>query len=241
MLLIILCGSFIMDTFKQQQQQYPRVRFAYAQKDSSVQLLLDEHSIAVAELNVYLRAFKAEKKIEVWGKNKADSSYVHITDYHICGSSGVIGPKRRQGDFQVPEGFYYIDRFNPASSFYLSLGLNYPNASDRVLGDTGNLGGDIFIHGSCATIGCLPITDSKIMELYILCVEAKNNGQEQIPVTIFPKELNQSNYEQLLAEYAGNDDFIGLWSDLKKANELFSETKQLPQVSFQSSGRHRVE
>jgi murein L,D-transpeptidase YafK len=32
-----------------------------------------------------------------------------------------------EGDYQVPEGFYYITEFNPASNYHLSLGINYPN------------------------------------------------------------------------------------------------------------------
>ncbi len=52
--------------------------------------------------------------------------------------AGTLGPKRMQGDYKVPEGFYYINEFNPKSSFHLSLGLNYPNASDRILGDSFN-------------------------------------------------------------------------------------------------------
>ncbi len=49
--------------------------------------------------------------------------------------AGTLGPKTNAGsDYQVPEGFYYINEFNPKSSFHLSLGLNYPNASDRILG-----------------------------------------------------------------------------------------------------------
>jgi len=44
-------------------------------------------------------------------------------------ASGKLGPKRQQGDMQIPEGFYHISGFNPASNFYLSLRINYPNPS----------------------------------------------------------------------------------------------------------------
>ena len=50
--------------------------------------------------------------------------------------SGTTGPKRAEGDYQVPEGFYYINEFNPNSKYHLSLGLNYPNASDKILSDS---------------------------------------------------------------------------------------------------------
>jgi murein L,D-transpeptidase YafK len=160
--------------------------------------------------------------------------------YKICRTSGDLGPKRKQGDKQIPEGFYHINRFNPYSNFYLSLGLNYPNTSDKILGLKGDLGGDIFIHGSCVTIGCMPITNNRIKELYIFCVEAKNNGQQTIPVTIFPRELTHDNFEELKRKYNNDADKMGLWRDLKKGYELFNETKQLPSIVFLSSGRHTI-
>ncbi len=98
------------------------------------------------------------------------------------------------GDYQVPEGFYYINEFNPRSLYHLSLGLNYPNASDRMLCDMSQPGGDIYIHGSCVTTGCIPITDGQIEELYVLAAHAKDMGQDFIPVHIFP--VNFSNPEK---------------------------------------------
>ncbi len=52
--------------------------------------------------------------------------------YKVCALAGTLGPKRMEGDYQVPEGFYYINEFNPQSNYYLSLGINYPNESDKV-------------------------------------------------------------------------------------------------------------
>ncbi len=112
-------------------------------------------------MDILLRAYKQESELELWAKNKKDKQYTLLKTYKICASSGTLGPKRKQGDIQVPEGFYVIDRFNPVSNFYLSLGVSYPNASDKILGVKGALGGDIFIHGNCVTIGCLPISDDK--------------------------------------------------------------------------------
>ena len=121
--------------FKQEQLKYPRVRQAYEEKGKIVNILLDEQEIRNNSLRLYLRAFKQEKKIEIWAKNSYDEEFVFIKDYDICATSGVLGPKRRQGDGQIPEGFYHINKFNPASNFYLSLGINYPNASDKILGE----------------------------------------------------------------------------------------------------------
>ena len=238
--LLILLASFNGSTFKEDQLKYPRVRQAYSEKEIRVVDLLKTHSIDITKLRIYLRAFKKEKKIELWGKSESDPNYKLITTYQVCQTSGTLGPKRKQGDFQIPEGFYHINIFNPHSNFHLSLGLNYPNKSDRILGTQGNLGGDIFIHGNCVTIGCLPITDNLIKELYVLCVEAKNNGQNKIPVTVFPMELTPSNFNALKENYGNEYDKIGLWTDLKKGFDIFNTTKQLPEIGFLNNGRHNI-
>lgn len=83
----------------------------------------------------------------------------------MCMQSGTLGPKRMEGDYQMPEGFYYINEFKPYSNFHLALGINYPNASDKVLSDARRPGGDIYIHGGCVSTGCIAISDQPIEEL----------------------------------------------------------------------------
>lgn len=60
-----------------------------------------------------------------------------------------VGQKRVEGDGRTPEGEYLIDRRNEQSSYYLSLGLNYPTKPQRAAaaGEGRDPGGDIFIHG----------------------------------------------------------------------------------------------
>lgn len=239
-ILIFMLSSFQSDSFKDNQLEYPRVRQAFMEKEGNITALLLEKRINKNELNIYLRAFKSEKLIELWGKNDSDEKYTLIKTYDVCRTSGGLGPKRKQGDFQIPEGFYHINRFNPQSNFYLSLGINYPNTSDMILGDKSNLGGDIFIHGGCVTIGCLPITDDQIKELYIFCVEARNNGQSKIPVTIFPSRLTETELKRLIDKYSSDSDMIGLWTDLKKGYDIFNQTNQLPSIVFLNDGRHDV-
>lgn len=239
-ILIFTLTSFSTGSFKNEQKKYSRVRQAYTDKESIVNDLLSKNLIYTKNLRIYLRAFKSDKKIELWAKNQSDKSYKLIKEYDICRTSGNLGPKRKQGDLQIPEGFYQIDRFNPYSNFYLSLGINYPNKSDKILGEKKNLGGDIFIHGSCVTIGCLPITDDKIKELYIFCVEAKDNGQRTIPVTIFPAKLTDIKYNNLKSKYKSDTDKLGLWTDLKLGYDYFNEAKSLPGIVFLDNGRHKV-
>lgn len=240
LVLFVLATSFTPGTFKQEQQRFSRVRTAYQDKGKEVKELLIKHDIDINKLRIYLRAFKTEKTIELWAKNKDDQQFKRIKTFDICMSSGDIGPKRKQGDYQVPEGYYHIDRFNPVSNFFLSLGLNYPNKSDRILGYKSNLGGDIFIHGSCVTIGCMPLTDEYIKELYLYCVEAKDKGQNTIPVTVFPMQLTATNYAKLTSEHQTETQNLGLWEDLKAGYDFFNTSKTLPNIAFLPNGRHRV-
>ena len=142
-----------------------RVKDAYDTKWPQLQLDLKAIGLNPDEFDIYMRAFKYEKTVEVWAKNKGDVRYKLFKTYDICASSGDLGPKRKEGDNQVPEGFYRIDLFNPSSDYYLSMRINYPNSSDVILKDGLNAGSAIMMHGDCVTIGCLPMTDDKIKEL----------------------------------------------------------------------------
>ncbi len=240
-LLISFCWCFPQDvTFKEKQKRYPRVRQAYSNYYPKVKKNLEQKSVPIESLRLYLRAFKKEREIELWGQDPVTRKFRLLRSFEVCRLSGAVGPKRRQGDGQIPEGFYHLDRFNPASSFHLSLGINYPNRSDKILGTKGRLGGDIFIHGDCVTIGCLPITNPQIEELYVYCVEAKNSGQKSIPVTIFPSRLTDREFERLKHDYPTQHEFIGLWSSLKKGYDYFNSTKKLPTIEFLETGDYLV-
>ena len=237
----ILFLSFTTSDFKKDQKRYPRVRKAYAEKEESVKQLLEATSINIEGLRIYIRIFKHSKELELWGKNKNDKTFKILKTYDVCRTCGKLGPKRQQGDMQIPEGFYHVDAFNPASNFYLSMRVNYPNKSDKILGVKGNLGGNICIHGACVTIGCVPITDDKIKELYLFCIEAKNSGQSKIPVTIFPARLSDKNFQTLKTKYGSDKGKVNLWSDLKVAYDLFKKTNQLPTIEFLANGRHSIQ
>ncbi len=142
---------------------------------------------------VFLRGFKYEKELELW--IEVDSFFCLFRTYPICTLSGKTGPKRQQGDLQVPEGVYFIDRFQPKSKYHLSLRINYPKAADLYFANSKRPGGEIYIHGQCASAGCIPIKNSKIEEVYLLTWEAKESGQEQIPVHIFPCEMDKAGME----------------------------------------------
>lgn len=164
--------------------------FAYAESRFSESLENDlrEAGLSKANFQIALKAYKSEQILEVYCGKDVDNLKIFKT-YPFTGFSGNLGPKRQEGDRQIPEGHYYINRFNPKSKFFLSLSLNYPNTNDvnRALKDgITHPGSDIFIHGSNQTIGCIPIGNEKISELYLLAEWAKSSGQSKIFVFIFP-------------------------------------------------------
>jgi murein L,D-transpeptidase YafK len=105
-----------------------------------------------------------------------------IAQYRVGLGFTPQGHKLQSGDGRTPEGQYFINRRNPRSEFYLSLGINYPNAQDvaraRQMGV--NPGGDIFIHGEPMrqgnrygtgndwTAGCVAIRNREIEEMWAL-------------------------------------------------------------------------
>lgn len=238
---VLLCFTPTKDSFKDEQLKYQRVRTAYSEKEEYLKTLLTKVNINTFAIDIFIRAFKKEEKLEVWVKGKNNTNYVFLKTYDICSTSGELGPKRKRGDLQIPEGFYHINTFNPYSNFYLSLQINYPNRSDRILGYKANLGGDIFIHGNCVTIGCIPITDDKIKELYVLAVEAKSSGQSKIPVHIFPAKLDTSSFDILKTEFSGNDKLIDFWQNLKSGYNYFEKNKQLPDITVDNNGKYLFE
>ncbi|MEZ4972617.1 MAG: L,D-transpeptidase family protein [Cyclobacteriaceae bacterium] len=218
----LMMALFVFQSdFLSEQKKFARVRTAISEKQELVEDRLKAKNLSLDALNILLVAYKDDDVLEVYGKSKQETSYRKIESYEICSRSGQLGPKRRQGDGQVPEGFYYVDRFNPTSSFYLSLGLNYPNLADKRKSKATDLGGDIFIHGSCVTIGCLPMTDEVIKEVYLMAVHAKNNGQSKIPVYVFPFRMSDDNMVTYKARCKDDAELLSFWSNLKVGYDKF--------------------
>lgn len=198
--------------------QMTRVEIAYQEKSKYIEKVLEQAAIESDSIRLFLRAFKQEQKLEVWAKNQQEVAFKKLLTYDFCVFSGDLGPKRMEGDLQIPEGIYYINRFNPLSKFHLSLGLNYPNASDKKLGHPTKIGSDIFIHGGCSSVGCIAITDDKIKELYILAELAKQNGQSNIPCHIFPFPLTTQNIQSYNQSYPNH---VAFWKSLQPIYQQF--------------------
>ena len=109
--------------------------------------------------------------------------------YKIRLGGNPVGHKQFEGDSKTPEGSYFISHRNPNSAYHLSLGISYPNDTDRAYAAAAGKppGGDMFIHGANNngssrgnwTAGCIAVTDNEIEEIYAMV-------QPGTPINIFP-------------------------------------------------------
>jgi murein L,D-transpeptidase YafK len=239
LLLILMSLSPAPIDFYQAQLRFPRVREALKTKGKIVDEMLSAQGISTTNFEVFMRAFKKEQKFEIWAKNKGENAFKLLKTYDFCATTGILGPKRRSGDRQMPEGFYTIDAFNPTSNYYLSFRVSYPNASDRKFADQLNPGDNIFVHGSCISIGCIPVGDENIKEVYLLAARAKG-GEQDIQIHIFPNKMTEENYASLKSEFSSNTVLLEFWSWLKPGFDAFEKTNVLPLVSVDDSGKYVV-
>ena len=232
---------FAQPSFIDYQRTYPTVAAALKSKEDSLRTQFARAGLQWPAKQLYIRSFKYDSQMEVWVRSSNDSEFKLFKTYRICAMAGAIGPKRLEGDYQVPEGFYYINEFNPKSIYHLSLGINYPNASDRVLSDSIKPGGDIYIHGTCITIGCIPLQNDQIEELYILAAMAKTQGQDFISVHIFPiRYNNRKSFEYLAKTTKDNQDLQRFAIKIKEVFDYFEEKKQLPLIFIKKKGDYVV-
>ncbi len=228
-------------SFIEVQKSFPIVTEVIQTKEDTLKSQFAKANLQWPPKELYIRSFKYDSQLEVWARNTSNEPFKLFKSFRICALSGTLGPKRMQGDYQVPEGFYYVNIFNPQSSYHLSLGLNYPNASDNLLSDSAQPGGDIYIHGNCITTGCIPITDNQIEELYLLTALAKSSGQDFIPVHIFPVKYNVTKSVSKLQEITKEDrDYFLLSKKMKEVYDFFETNKKLPIISVNKKGEYVI-
>lgn len=226
--------------FVTEQLRFERVRAAMGAKRAGLAAALRDLGLELPPAGIYVRVFKAEREVEVWVRGREADRYVRLRRYPICQVSGALGPKRQEGDRQIPEGFYAIESFNPQSDFHLSLRVNYPNASDRILGRRPSLGGDIYLHGGCSTVGCVPVTDDHMRELYWLSVEARGSGLRKIPIHIFPTRMDSIGMAWLAPFGATRSDLAPFWAQLKGGYEFFERHRRVPGVVTEADGSYTI-
>jgi murein L,D-transpeptidase YafK len=183
---------------------------------------------------VFLRAFKEERQLEAWVRRREDGKYQLFRTWEVAAQSGTPGPKRAEGDGQVPEGFYFVPRsgMKPDSTFHLAFNIGYPNAYDRHHGRTGSF---IMIHGNQVSIGCLAMTDAKIEEIYTLCDAALTGGQGFFRVHFFPFRMTGERMER-----AKDDDhkWFAFWSELREGHDFFEKHRVPPEVTVVGGKYH---
>jgi len=171
---------------------------------------------------VFLRAFKEERILELWLRKRENGKFELFRTYPIAAASGDLGPKIKEGDGQVPEGFYHVPpgAMNSNSIYHLAFNIGFPNAHDRSLGRTGSF---IMVHGGSVSIGCLAMTDAKIEEIYSLCAAAHQAGQPFFRVHLFPFRMSAARLAQ--EEHSPHASF---WKNLKEGYDRFENEKVPP-------------
>ncbi|MDR7038294.1 murein L,D-transpeptidase YafK [Methylobacterium sp. BE186] len=183
-----------------------------------------------ASAPVLFRAYKKESEIEVW-KKAAGGRFVHVKTFPICRWSGQLGPKRKNGDRQTPEGFYSVakSQMNPNSRYYLSFDVGYPNAFDRAHGGTGSA---VMVHGVCSSMGCFAMTDQVVGEIYAIARDALAGGQAAFQFQSYPFRMTAAN----MARHR-TDPNIAFWRQLKEGSDRFEATGEEVQVTVEA-GRY---
>jgi murein L,D-transpeptidase YafK len=221
-----------------------RVQEARAEKQKIVRNRFAKHGLAYPPERVHLRIFKKERQLELWASVNQNAPFQKIHTYRICAASGGLGPKRREGDMQVPEGFYKVDRFNPWSSFHLSLGLNYPNSSDAIIAQRAGIehaGTNIFIHGDCVSLGCLAMEDDSMKEIFLVALDSQQRSTSEIEVHLFPAQLNEKGWAELQKTGSFQKKHIPRWRQLKEGYAYFEEHRQLFQISVErETGAYQI-
>jgi len=242
-------------TFAERQTSAPRVKAAHKRASAVMRERFRAAGVAYPPRQVLLRGFKQDGELELWASSSRRGRLTKVHTFKVCAASGLLGNKSEQGDFQVPEGVYRVDRYNPFSSYHLSLGINYPNTADRrrrqTRGSTRPLGGDIFIHGDCVTIGCLPLEDGPIEELYVTLLDARLRHKVDAVVHLFPTRLDDDGMMQLkrllrpdgprLVHHTDAvDDTWRRWLQLQKVFAAFEADRRIPDVTVDGKGNYGV-
>ncbi len=235
----ICFNSFGQPSFTDYQRNFPRVADAIRYREDTLKKQFAAAGLQWPAKEIYIRSFKYDSQLEVWVRNNDNEPFKLFKTYRVCALAGTLGPKRIEGDYQVPEGFYYINEFKPTSNYHLALGINYPNTSDKILSDAEQPGGNIYIHGSCVTVGCIPIQDQQIEELYLLAASAKNSGQDFIPVHIFPIRFSNKKSMEYFAQSTKDDQDLQHFAiSLKEVYDYFEKERKLPLISVDRQGKY---
>ena len=172
---------------------------------------------------IMMRIFKEEEILEVWKAN-GQNRFQLVATYPICAWSGQLGPKKKEGDRQAPEGFYDIkpSQLNPNSSYYLSFDIGYPNKFDRAYGRSGS---NLMVHGACSSAGCYSMSDAAVLQIYAFAREAFKGGQKSFQIQAYPFRMTAEN----MAKHRFSEHYP-FWQNIKVGYDQFEITHRPPEV-----------
>lgn len=191
-LVLYLFKNQIIDLFfslKEKQTIESVVEKYISKVKASLKKDFKKNNLSLDDFEMGILTFKKEQLLEIYVRKNETENWKLLKKYNFTAFSGEIGPKLNNGDNQIPEGIYQMEYLNPNSRFHLSIKVSYPNSFDlekAKLDKRTDLGGDIMIHGKSATIGCIPVGDKNIEEIFILATKAKNKN---FPIIIAPHDF----------------------------------------------------
>ncbi|MCX7955342.1 MAG: hypothetical protein N3A01_09185 [Bacteroidales bacterium] len=239
LILIIIIVAFcwnraINQTFIENLKKHKRVQEAISEKQAIIEVLLLANNLKIDSFEVFIRIFKKEKLLELWGKNKNDKNWKLIKIYSLCIKIGPLGPRVNKID-ELPEGVYNIDNFDAESSFVLALKLNYPNPVDNFYIQSST--SPVYICGQCFSLGNFGISEPYIKELFLFAIYAVANGQSKIPVHIFPCRMNDENLKILVET---NNKYEKFWASLASVYKFFENNKIIPNIILNADGTYHI-
>ncbi|EFW11836.1 putative conserved protein [Serratia symbiotica str. Tucson] len=172
---------------------------------------------------VYIQIFKEERTLELY--TKIGDQFRLAKSFRICSFSGGLGPKRQQGDFKSPEGFYSIDvrHLKPDSQYYRAINIGFPNDYDKAQGYSGAY---LMIHGECKSIGCYAMTNTAMGEIYRYVAAAFAYGQSRIDISIYPFRMTKQNLQR-----HRSSSYIAFWRQLEPGYNYFVKNQQPPRMA----------
>jgi murein L,D-transpeptidase YafK len=218
-IILLAVACFVLPFGPGQSADLAQVRKSVTPK---LKLHLENKGLQLGQ-NIFIRIFKETSELEVW--IKGGNAFELFKTYEICNFSGKLGPKLKEGDYQSPEGFYFVTskQLNPNSSYHLSFNLGFPNTYDRANARTGSY---LMVHGNCVSIGCYAMRDAGIEEIYLLAEAALKNGQAFFRVHAFPFRMTPESMER----HKGSE-WLDFWQNLKTGYDFFEEHRVPPNVT----------
>jgi len=213
------------NSWRQSQLQNGSVEVALQNKEEMLREVLKRKGVSYPPARVYLRAFNDTRELELWvGAAKGEAFETLIKSYKLCASDDPRA-KRAPPFFN---GLYEIKQFYPKDFRYtMALKVDLPNAVDTELlkvKPTKDVG---LIRGGCANTGAYHLGYEGIQEIYVLAMEARAQGQQHIPVHLFPTRMTEEGMKKLKRTTGSQRRRRAVYAQMKQMYDHFEETHTL--------------